>query len=212
MTNELVQLIDHINNITSGILLKYHTGIELTDLEEEVLRDIFKCEQERLMVSLEDIPHTNNNFINQIIMGRNAGSKNKSKINQINKNMGKLDLNTVVLNLNGKPVGDVGSELNPIMEIISKGGTIQQVQQYCQNRLTSEPLTIKKAAKFSVLNADLDKKSGEEKYNAYKLAMKIESENPELSVEELAAIKKAIGSTFMLPEVVGFIFDAIDSK
>ena len=185
MKNELIDLIDHINIITSDILIKFHTGIELTDLQEDIIRELYRCSEENHLMSLEDFPHINNNYINQIIMGRTQGSKNKSKINLINKNMGKLNLNSEILTLDGKPVKGTPEEGN---------------------------LTIKKAIKFATLNAEMDKKSGEEKYNAYKLAMKIETENPDFTVEELASIKKSVGTVFSAPEIIGFIYDAIDTK
>jgi len=185
MTNELIELVDHLNNITSDILLRYHTGIELTDLQEDVLRDLFKCEQERYLISLEDIPHTTNNFINQIIMGRTQGSKNKSKINLINKNMGKLDLNADVIGLNGLAVKADGDN----------------------------NLSIKQAFKFAVLNSKKDKETPEKTYEAYKLAMKIEAEESELTIDDLKSIKDSVGETFMKdPVILGFLWDFINNK
>ena len=73
------------------------------------------------------------------------------------------------------------------------------------------PLTIRRAIKTAILTADMDKKSPEERYEAYKLAVKLETGSPTLTVEELVKIKKAVGITWY-PETVGFIWDAIEQS
>lgn len=79
--------------------------------------------------------------------------------------------------------------------------------------IENEPLTIKKAIKFAVLNVDgkTRSQSPEDKYEAYKLALKLEEPDPSFTVEELARIKKDVG-TMWSPEVVGFIWDVIEGK
>jgi len=97
--------------------------------------------------------------------------------------MAKLDLKQAVLNLDGK-------------EVIGQDG---------------KTLDVRTAIKISLLNdPNLDKKSGVEKYNIYKLAMKIESENPDFTTEELASIKKAVGDV-LNPIALGFIWDLIEA-
>jgi len=85
--------------------------------------------------------------------------------------------------------------------------TIDQKEIPFQN----EPLTLKKAIKHAILTADVDKKSPEERYEAYKLALKLETGNPDFKHEEWAKIKKAVGIAWY-PEIVGFIWDAIETK
>jgi len=182
--NELITLTDHIHNILSSVLIKYHTGIELTEDEEEIVSQLYIANEEGYLKSLEDIPYKVNNHINTIIMSRTKGSKNKKSLILNNENMGKLDLNAEVLSLDGKTI---------------KGES------------ATDNLTIKKAIKFAILNSGIDKKTPEEKYGVYKLAMKLESQDQDFTVEELASFKKAIGEVFN-PEIVGFIWDAIDGK
>jgi hypothetical protein len=76
----------------------------------------------------------------------------------------------------------------------------------------NEPLTIRRAIKTAILTSDMEKKTPEERYEAYKLAVKLETSNPNFTHEEWSKIKKAVGTTWY-PETVGFIWDAIeDSK
>jgi hypothetical protein len=214
--NEMIELIDHIHNVISFILLKYHTGIELTEDEEEVISQLYISSENGNLKSLEDIPHKNNNYINTIIMSRTKGAKNKVitlNNNNMNKNLD-LDLNEVVLNLNGTPFGNADSSYNKVIEIImTPGATLETVYKFCQSQLANEPMTIGKAIKFAILNSEENKKTPENSYESYKLAMKIESKDPEFSTEDLGAFKKSVGEVFKkTPEVLGFIWNAIENK
>lgn len=181
--NELIELLNHVHNVASSALINIYMGAELNDNQEEFLTQLFMCSEEGHLQSLEDIPHTSNNYLTTIIMGRTKGSKNKN--NLILSKMGKLDLNAPVLKLDGKAWAASPEEGD---------------------------LTIRKAVKFAILNADLDKKSPVQKYEAYKLAIKVEGESPDFSVEELKVIKDSVGAVYAAPEIVGFIWDAIESK
>jgi len=230
--NEMMELINHIHNITSSILLKYHTGIELTEDEEEVMSQLYICEEKGDIKAIEDIPHKNNNYINTIIMSRTKGAKNKNialsniaisateefkkeVITLNNENMNKnFDLNEVVLNLNNVPFGSADSLYNEIIKIImTQGSTLETVYKFCQSQLSKEPMTVKKAIKFAILNSKENKNTPETSYESYKLAMKIESGNTEFSTEDFAFFKKVVGEVFKeTPEVMGFIWDAIENK
>jgi hypothetical protein len=93
----------------------------------------------------------------------------------------KLNLNQEILTIDGKPIP--------------------------YNQLGN--LTLKIAIKTAILNAEMDKKTPEQKYDAYKMAMKVESENIDFKKEEWVTIKHAIGVVYY-PEIVGFIWDAIE--
>jgi hypothetical protein len=69
-------------------------------------------------------------------------------------------------------------------------------------------LTIKMAIKIAITNADMDKKTPDEKYNAYKTAMRIEKGETDFLPEEWSSFKRAVGLVFG-PEIVGFVWDAI---
>ena len=205
--NELLELTDHIHNITSTILLKINEGKELSEEEEEIISEFYISKEEGNLKTLEEIPYKTNNFIKSIIMSRPHGSKNKSKI----LNMSKLNLKTIVTNIDGKQFGGGDNVYAEILDMIQKGATLKVIADHCETKFNEEPLTLKKALKFAVLNSDLDKKDANKRYDAYKLAMKIETEDPDFTKEELASIKTDAGIAFKSPEVQGFIWDAIES-
>ncbi len=56
-----------------------------------------------------------------------------------------------------------------------------------------------------------DEKSGDKKYEYYKLVMKIEGEDPDVTTKEITEIKDAIGKAFNV-WVTGVAWDALEGK
>ena len=79
---------------------------------------------------------------------------------------------------------------------------------------TREPFTLRAVCVNVLLGQAADERgiTGEEKFKRYELARKIYNEDkPELSVEDLALLKKLIGAGYA-PLVVGQAWQMIDPK
>jgi len=205
--NELIELVDHIHNITSSILLKYYKGIELTDSEDEVLSDLFIAKSEDKLKSIENIPITENKHLKNLIMPK--GVKNNTVVKPEIK--GSISLDMEILNMSGKVVSTGSPVYIEVAKLIEKGVSITDVHTYCIQKSNDHYLTIKEVLKTSVVNAETDPKKPGEKFENYKLAMKIESGNSDFTDEERILIKKSV-ELFWGTEVVGFVWTTFNFK
>jgi hypothetical protein len=227
--NELIGLIDHLHNTLSCILIKYHQGIELTDDEEEVMSQLYISSEDGDLKALEDIPHKNNNYINTLIMTRTKGAKNKIKtvetenLNQedmeIVKNepvaVTRLNLSDVmnleVKTIEGRPYGQPDGAWNQILQLLQDPKTTgESLAEFCKSRLSEDQMTVRSAAKFALRNFELDKKTGSDLYDSYRLIMKIEDGNSDISSAQIEEIKKAVMGVFKNIDVIGFVVDALN--
>ena len=227
--NELIGLIDHLHNTLSCILIKYHQGIELTDDEEEVMSQLYISSEDGDLKALEDIPHKNNNKINTLIMTRTKGAKNKIKtvetenLNQedmeIVKNepvaVTRLNLSDVmnleVKTIEGRPYGQPDGAWNQILQLLQDPKTTgESLAEFCKSRLSEDQMTVRSAAKFALRNFELDKKTGSDLYDSYRLIMKIEDGNSDISSAQIEEIKKAVMGVFKNIDVIGFVVDALN--
>ena len=227
--NELIGLIDHIHNTLSCILIKYHSGIELTDDEEEVMSQLYISSEDGDLKSLEDIPHKNNNYINTLIMTRTKGAKNKIKtvetenLNQEDMEIVKNEpvavarpnlsdvMNLEVKTIEGRPYGQPDGAWNQILQLLQDPKTTgESLAEFCKSRLSEDQMTVRSAAKFALRNFELDKKTGSDLYDSYRLIMKIEDGNSDISSAQIEEIKKAVMGVFKNIDVIGFVVDALN--
>lgn len=238
--NELIELIDHLHNILSLVLIKYNLGIELTDDEEEVISQLYISSEDGDLKALEDIPHKNNIYINTLIMTRTKGAKNKIKIvetenlNQENMEIIKnergsvvgvtdasgvivpiLDLSKImnleVKTIEGRSYGQPDGAWNQILQLLQDPQmTKEGLSEFCKSRLSEDSMTVRSAAKFALRNFELDKKTGSELYDSYRLIMKIEDGNSDISSAQIEEIKKAVMGVFKNIDVIGFVIDALN--
>jgi hypothetical protein len=249
--NELIELIDHMHNILSSVLIKYSLGIELTDDEEEVISQLYISSEDGDLKALEDIPHKNNIYINTLIMTRTKGAKNKIKtvetenLNQENIMEGqevkpiiderqfeksfdmidksgplsdrKLTLSDIlsfeVKTIEGRPYGQPDGAWNQILQLLQDPQmTKEGLSEFCKFKLSEEAMTIRSAAKFALRNFELDKKTGSDLYDSYRLIMKIEDGNNDIPKEQIEEIKKAVMGVFKNIDVIGFVVDALNKS
>jgi len=72
-----------------------------------------------------------------------------------------------------------------------------------------QKMTVRSACIQALLTAD-ERDSGTQKFEAFRLAQKIqEDDNPHFKSEEIARLKKAVGKIF-IPVVVGRVWDYLD--
>ena len=72
-----------------------------------------------------------------------------------------------------------------------------------------EQMTVRSACIQALLTAD-EKATGQQKFDAFRLAQKIQEEdNVHLKSEDITTIKQAVGKIFV-PVVIGRVWDALD--
>jgi hypothetical protein len=227
--NELIELIDHLHNILSLVLIKYNLGIELTDDEEEVISQLYISSEDGDLKALEDIPHKNNIYINTLIMTRTKGAKNKIKtaetenLNQEDMEIVKKELASIIKSnlsdimsldvktIEGRPYGQPDGAWNQILQLLQDPQmTKEGLSDFCKSKLSEDSMTVRTAAKFALRNFELDKKTGSELYDSYRLIMKIEDGNSDISSAQIEEIKKAVMGVFKNIDVIGFVIDALN--
>ncbi len=65
--NELIELISHIHNLTSDILIKYYAGLELSEIDDEIISDIYIATEENRLISISDLGQKENLYIKLLI-------------------------------------------------------------------------------------------------------------------------------------------------
>jgi hypothetical protein len=65
--NELIELVSHVHNLTSNILIKYYSGVELSETEDEIVSEIYIAIEEDRMPSISDISPKENLYIKSLI-------------------------------------------------------------------------------------------------------------------------------------------------
>ena len=125
------------------------------------------------------------------------------------KENAKIDLDKKIKSFEGNFYPD-GKTYMEIAKLIEGGATMDIVYKYCQDKSMEVPLTVKKAILVAIDTAtENEKKTGKQKYELFKLAEKISSNDTSLSIEDWASIKETVGSTYR-PSVVGFVWNVID--
>jgi hypothetical protein len=100
--------------------------------------------------------------------------------------MAKLQLEKLVTDINGKP-----------LELPNEDGV-------------KSTLSLKETLQRAILNAEMDKKDGKAKFEAYQLAMKLNTADPDLTVDELKSLKDAVGKIYGAV-FVGFVYNEIEA-
>jgi hypothetical protein len=101
--------------------------------------------------------------------------------------MAKLQLNKEITDIDGK-----------ILELRNEDGS-------------KSTISMKEALQRAILNAEMDKKDGKTKFEAYQLAMKLNTDDPDLTVDELKNLKDAVGKIYG-PVIVGFVYNEIEAS
>jgi hypothetical protein len=65
--NELIELVSHVHNLTSSILLKYYAGVELSDVEDEIISEIYMTIEEGRLPSISNLDQKENLYIKSLI-------------------------------------------------------------------------------------------------------------------------------------------------
>jgi hypothetical protein len=94
-----------------------------------------------------------------------------------------------------------------LMQKIEAGAPIDKIYEYCKLKSSEKTLTVKDTLLTAVLNYTKQNETGEDKFKAYNIAMKIQSEG-ELTVEDKVILKEAVGAVWK-KEIVGFIWNLI---
>jgi hypothetical protein len=123
----------------------------------------------------------------------------------------KLNLNQEIKSFDGSIYSD-GKPYNDILELIQKGADLASVFKFCQNKSAETPLTIKRAILYALDNFEITDKKAGSKFEVFKIAQKIEGDLwPQLTVENWTLIKSSVESVYR-PSIVGFIWNAIESR
>jgi len=224
--NELITNAEHIHYILSKALMRYHEGKQLTDEEEQVLAELYEVKEEGSLPNINGIKPKPNIHLKFLIMSGVPGMHRKKEIPSFNNPEGRQQYTTdekgdpkvitnpldqQILSLEGKTFPETGSELVQILDIIQKGGTINDVYKYCQDNLLVKPLTLKMAYRYSIISYRGEKGKERDTYQDYQLLKKIH-ENLPLTHEDFVTIKESIKHAYSHPEIVGFCFDEIEKK
>ena len=114
----------------------------------------------------------------------------------------KIDVTQSVLDLFGQPI-EVSKRKQPGM---------RQCPTCGQTVIVMEDLTLRKAMIQALTSFEQEDKNGPEKFERYQIASKIaKSDEPDLTSEERAKIKRLIGRIYG-PVVVGPCYDMIEKS
>lgn len=94
-----------------------------------------------------------------------------------------------------------------ICQKIESGMPIDKIYEYCKLKSAEKTLTVKDTLLTAVLNYTKQGETGEDKFKAYNIAMKIQAE-AELTSEDKIILKEAVGAVWK-KEIVGFIWNLI---
>lgn len=202
--NELIEIADKIHILLSGILIKYHKGLPLSETEDDILSELYIQSEEGNIKSIDEIEIQENKYIKQLLV------MNKKTVKSTGTdNTKKLNLNVEVKNLAGESFKSGEDVYFEIKNLIDNKASLEFVRSYCEKKVSDKKLTVKDAIKTGILNNEPDKLTANEKFDMYKLAMKIEREEGEFTTNEKETIKKAVGKVWGI-EVTGFVWNFID--
>lgn len=204
--NELIEIADKIHNTLSCVLIKYHKGLPLDETEDEVLAELYIAIEKGDLKNIENLQTKENKYIKQLIMPL----KNKNTKPTIVGNELKMALQAEVLNISGEPFTTGNDAYFEIAKLLETKVSPDFILAHCRKKTTEQKLTVKHVLKTAVLNDEPDKKTPNEKFDIYKLAMKIEREEGMLTTNEKEVLKKAVGKVWGI-EVTGFVWNFIDS-
>jgi thymidine phosphorylase len=114
---------------------------------------------------------------------------------------------TEVLNIEGKSFKTGDTAYAEVCQIIESGMALDKVYEYCKTKSADKNLTVKSTLLTAILNYTKPNETGEDKFKAYNIAMKIQAEG-ELTSEDKVVLKEAVGAVWK-KEIVGFIWNLI---
>lgn len=118
-----------------------------------------------------------------------------------------FDYNLEVLNIEGESFTTGNKPYIEVCQMIENKVDLPKIYDYCLKKSNEKKLIVKEVLKASILNYEKPNETGEDKFKAYNLAMKIQEEG-ELTSEDKVALKEAVGHIWKR-EVVGFIWKLI---
>lgn len=202
--NELIEIADKIHILLSGILIKYQKGLPLSETEDDILSELYIQSEEGNIKSIDEIEIQENKYIKQLLV------MNKKTVKYTGTdNTKKLNLNVEVKNLAGESFKAGEDVYFEIKNLIDNKASLEFVRSYCEKKMSDKKLTVKEVIKTGILNNEPDKLTANEKFDMYKLAMKIEHGEGEFTTTEKDTIKKAVGKVWGI-EVTGFVWNFID--
>ena len=112
-----------------------------------------------------------------------------------------------VLNIEGNSFKTGDLAYIELMQKIESGAPIDKIYEYCKLKSSEKILTVKDTLLTAVLNYTKQNETGEDKFKAYNIAIKIQAEG-ELTSEDKVVLKEAVGAVWK-KEIVGFIWNLI---
>jgi hypothetical protein len=94
-----------------------------------------------------------------------------------------------------------------LLQKIEAGMPLDKIYEYCKIKSSEKNLTVKDTLLTAILNYTKPNETGEDKFKAYNIAMKIQAEG-ELTSEDKVILKEAVGAVWK-KEIVGFIWNLI---
>jgi hypothetical protein len=202
--NELIEIANKIHITLSDILIKYQKGILLNEIEDDILSELYIQSEEGNIKSIDEINFLENKYIKQLTMGTKNATKHSNT-----GSVKKINLKTEVKNLSGETFTSGEEAYFEIKNLIDNKASLEFIRSYCEKKSNDKKLTVKAVIKTGILNNEPEKLTANEKFDMYKLAMKIESEEGEFTTSEKETIKKAVGKVWGI-EVTGFVWNFID--
>jgi len=136
-------------------------------------------------------------------------TKQTAKAGKPEEKVKKLNLHAEVKNVSGESFTTGDEAYFEVKKFIENKATLDFIYTFCTKKASERKLTIKDVLKGAILGDDKDK-TANEKYDLYKLVIKIEREEGEFTTSEKDLIKKAVGKVWNI-EVTGFVWNFIDS-
>ncbi len=119
----------------------------------------------------------------------------------------KFNYSLEVTNIEGKPFTSGIQPYIEVCQMIESKVDLQKIYDYCLKKSNESTLTVKDVLRTAILNYNKPNETGEDKFKAYNIAMKIQAEQEFLS-EDKVLLKEAVGHTWKT-EIVGFIWNLI---
>jgi hypothetical protein len=226
--NELIILADHIHYNLTKILINYHAAKNLSIEQEELLKELFIAREKNHLEFIESIPYKQNIHIKNLTMAGKPGMYTNKGMNpgtipppDQKKYISGIDpageettitnpLDTEITSIDGERIPSGTEACQVIIEMLKNGNNINEVYNYCQQKVSEKSLTLKDAFKIALLR-NKDAKDEVESFNNFKLAEKI-CANEGLSPEDFMKIKSAVGKYWKhAPEIQGFCWKYIEN-
>jgi len=112
-----------------------------------------------------------------------------------------------VLNIEGNSFKTGDLAYIDLAQKIESNMPLDKIYEYCKIKSSEKELTVKSVLLTAVLNYTKQNETGEDKFKAYNIAMKIQAEG-ELTSEDKVILKEAVGATWK-KEIVGFVWNLI---